>query len=96
MISRVQIIEFFGIPGSGKTTMKNELIKKLKNKNKNVLDGNEAVNVSRKSRFLRIIIFLICNLISIIKIIRNYGFNQFYLKQFYYFEKLRKTIILHL
>ena len=39
----MKIIEFFGISGSGKTSIKNSLIKKIKNKSKSCYDYREIL-----------------------------------------------------
>lgn len=81
------IIEFFGLPGSGKTTLKNRIIKE--NKNKNILDFSNHLksrsfinkNAIKIYLFVRFIFDYIYGLLFI-------KFSKFTIQQIYFFNLL--------
>ena len=64
----MKIIEFFGISGSGKTSIKNSLIKKIKNKSKSCYDYREILTkflpLEEKNLSKKLILKLYLNLKS--------------------------------
>lgn len=81
----MKIIEFFGISGSGKTSIKNRLFKKIKNKSKNCYDYKEILSkflpLEEKNLFERLILKIYLNFKSNKKRIFKRFPKNFNLKQ---------------